>query len=1263
MSEPSLLIVEEFLKDFIELSGKNVGEIGLWVFKYNEDLEMLEHWEIVHLPSRNIDEETKCDIENAKIYYGQGSIGCSVDSKKPIIIDDTSADPRGVVSRIDQQIGQRSALCYPIMEGKKIICVLDFFSDKQNMFDNGDEVAANILLGKYKYQFIWQHEIQQNRRREDLLTKSIDIPKTSSDLAQKVQEYLNQVLPVSVIFYQEKDKNTYNTLSYKTLEDHTYVNVEFAKSKILRELEWCSYQKSANCEMCSVKSVFSPCFLKQSSASEIGNIPINDDFKLLYYPVDVSDHTLILENIKNELVKQIKEISYNALQDYGIVKRYDESISLSLEKQLSSNEDNLQLLEKLSFLTLLKKNQNGFVFKDTNSLTPKQISSLKYPSSIRAIYHGFRDGRIIEKYEPLIKISDKCTTINIVNETVTIDEHSWHWEKGEHNKIIYSYLNDNFIKNKLITLSKDLLDSKKGVPIMLQDLLDVVYANKLEISAFQDEHKFIIYYRGEREEDLLYIKTFISHICNLYNAKMERDKAIKHANKAAIASIMGRNMSHNIGSHVLSSLKEESLKNTHEVSDFHSYLQKRMDLLARITGDKPDWGEPMFFVEDLLKGFFSQTLLLNNLVADQGGWKVDKIQFVAKIPNSNGSQAEITFKYCSEREDPQDPKSLNINKWRPCNNTNGQDTWGWDGYEDFLVSIPDGVIGAQAFYIFMESMIRNSAKYGKSEERSKANATFTIHIDVEDKGSHYKLRIWDNLSTCDGKLASDIQEKIKEDLIDDTGALCSTSLGIAEMREACEFLIHPHEDDFPAYSFNHGNEAQRDSKVVNYPLWVECPMPNNCTPGKNGCSHLCYTFNLAKPKMIAIIDGNLGEPPCEDSGLGIKKFENRNDLLTKKGAYQFVLFYVNKSNKDDIIKFIRDNHRKLPQRLLLVDNDSNVSDEDIAPKRRAVVCSTMDIKGSSGDLLISTYMTWIKKRWLDGNKKKVSLQISFARNKNNAIYKSWEASGGLTEGLTDLKDIIGHYNVKAKNNETEHMYDDDIVGGAMEQNSYLEIVYSNHKRIDSKGKFFYHDTGSSDKKIFETLASPPKGLMFKYFLLGLVEAGLTSIVIIDERVACSLLGGPFGPKERYEELTKKIHCYPVFYIKKNSKTEPLTKTIGAVNYYSRKVGLAYTGTTWKIENADNQNDPNMDFVVFHNGIVETIVKDLELVDKIENLYDLSPSVVITSGRGKVLKDLRDSSYPFLEFSILKDNIFPSVSKYHLVRSLMSTKGKEAGGNE
>ena len=86
--------------------------------------------------------------------------------------------------------------------------------------------------------------------------------------------------------------------------------------------------------------------------------------------------------------------------------------------------------------------------------------------------------------------------------------------------------------------------------------------------------------------------------------------------------------------------------------------------------------------------------------------------------------------------------------------------------------------------------------------------------------------------------------------------------------------------------------------------------------------------------------------------------------------------------------------------------------------------------------------------------------------------------------------------------------------------------------------------------------------------------------------------------------------------------------------------------------------------MIHQGVIDRLVDKSNLSkDKewpgLKWLYSLVPVVVITSGRGKTLRNV-PQTMPFLEFSIVRENTYPEISKYHLARALFSTTGERDG---
>lgn len=126
--------------------------------------------------------------------------------------------------------------------------------------------------------------------------------------------------------------------------------------------------------------------------------------------------------------------------------------------------------------------------------------------------------------------------------------------------------------------------------------------------------------------------------------QIECDSAILHALRSAVATIMGRNISHNIGSHVMARIStggidgwttnektdviiknlndEKSKKDiihwSKDIQFLSRYIQQRMDFIAQIATDWPTWAEPAYLMNDLMRWFLSQKHLLNNIAASEG---------------------------------------------------------------------------------------------------------------------------------------------------------------------------------------------------------------------------------------------------------------------------------------------------------------------------------------------------------------------------------------------------------------------------------------------------------------------------------------------------------------------------------------------------------------------------------------------------------------------------------------------------------------------
>ena len=255
-----------------------------------------------------------------------------------------------------------------------------------------------------------------------------------------------------------------------------------------------------------------------------------------------------------------------------------------------------------------------------------------------------------------------------------------------------------------------------------------------------------------------------------------------HALHSAIGSIMSRNGSHNIGSHVLSSL-------THHVGTMpddrvlYQYIQQRMDYIANVTTDPPGWSLPTKFVGDIMKTFFSQKNLLEHIAGseelhayrfqDPNMGKEERINQKNTIKIHIRRIAEDIYSKSQNHD-----VNLESHDWSQVNRARDNalhfiqypDRKGIHYFIDYQedrplqleydtsLAIPGGIVGEHAVFTILENFIRNAAKHGWSVNRKQKteaegkdqaqNQNLEIYIDFVDdpEKDDVEFTIWDNMS-------------------------------------------------------------------------------------------------------------------------------------------------------------------------------------------------------------------------------------------------------------------------------------------------------------------------------------------------------------------------------------------------------------------------------------------------------------------------------------------------------------------------------------
>ncbi len=768
--------------------------------------------------------------------------------------------------------------------------------------------------------------------------------------------------------------------------------------------------------------------------------------------------------------------------------------------------------------------------------------------------------------------------------------------------------------------------------------------------------------------------------------------------RSTIAGIMARNMSHNIGSHVLASAGLLEGVHLEEIQKLHNFLQQRMDFIAQVVTYTPSWGEPMFFFKDLLGGFFDQYLLLTNLIKDQG--YPDITFFIRK------DDRDREFVFERECRCVDCGKELTTQS-HPCNckgaveegQTRRRLTGSWqlkyDGADvpylpEFLVAIPGGAIGAHAFYVILENILRNSAKYGEQKREG-----LEVYIRIETEDEFYRIKIWDNTGKQEGHKPEErdncdcrvcvVQMRLQDELIDpETGIVSEKSRGIHEMKECAGILISPHQE---AFGKPVGGRA--------FPLWAD-------SEDHNGDKYLSYSLSLQKPRLVGIVDSAAESFPKAKSA-GVFQYTDIESL--SRNPHQLGLIYLRPDSRDRLLKFIEDHHYLLPYRLLVVDRSEREKPKLELHPRRLQWCEIETPEKNEEsiwtDFVITLWETWIRgfKGPAEG---KWHLLISFDRPAEHSAFVRW------TRVLKKFKsDLVDVYLARSKNRSFDAVVfpkgtsrDDlqeeiakapsswavfDNHGGGISYSEGPKLKYLARKKELSAYQDF---SGSKSIRLYQTLESPPASEAgFALFVLGLLESSLINVVIVDERVADAAYDKEKRFKKGLMSELLNARCFPVFSLRTEEKGKPdpvrkfVSETITYRSYEAHSQGLEYIHGEEGMYLTDKEpkilihvptdygsviqqlKPDQVDTIVIHQGVIDVLERNNQWLGEnhddhhLKILHQLSPSIMITSGRGRTIRHIENKEIPFVEFSIVKDSTYAGLSKYHLVRSILSVAGE------
>ena len=863
------------------------------------------------------------------------------------------------------------------------------------------------------------------------------------------------------------------------------------------------------------------------------------------------------------------------------------------------------------------------------------------------------------------------------------------------------------------------------------------------------------------------ISTSLTHFANIAFGLLLERQAYAASCRAARAAVFARNFSHIIGSHVISRPEfrsalvggslmnkwrdglrkahrdfvsaennlyanmlecgvnpEELWSNGTKVLDqansdlriggvltentrrFHEYLQGRFDFIARAIDLTTDQPEPLWFVEDLIEGFLSQTAFLDNLVADIG-LRRDKMRFSVIILDGERKSPRFTAIWKEN-----DKTGFDEIKWEADRDTTSEDIRNYA----VMVALPGGMVSAHALYSLLENIIRNSAKYGSLKEN--ANHGYELNLELKRKSDHFTLKIWDNFSG--NEKAIWIQTKLERDFVKAGGEQESDALGMLEMQACAGLLCRSGDDErYPSRDKLNLRVASKDK-------------PETCPDGE---ALLTFILCLNAPILLGILksDATQGNRKLTRHHGGIKDVEKRwPHILVMDGLDCKLSEWL-----DDI----RKEHWKYPFRVVVlsgstcptIQNDwHKENDKEVILKRRVVFLSCdelhkkvfkpiagtdMEIKQAEVDAILSVYEAWlrawkgcddtpeIEKRWhLWIGMDRSHQQVRDAWNEQVSSFNSTFIQLVVRSFQNGKTETIVRKGIKLEGvfPSGEKAYWDTERDA--EPSRKQALVFDNHgncfldsQQFENKSdfrsgpRFFQKFTGSLTPDLFRALSRPPKDeFAFAFFIHSLVEACLTNVMVVDERVAWNLVEGKSAGSNHAEfsrDLAshQKAGVFPIFRFRQHGAaddcgyynhehrnsflacvrgSEPSVNHEGVI--FSEKDGnsmevLVPTTETDFGTLATGGDFLDCDILLIHEGALDLLTDkqgvNWENDEGLASLFQLASAVVRTSGRGRTSKHLGEH-LPFIEFGEVSSALLTSRNKFSLVRGLLGSAGHE-----
>lgn len=399
---------------------------------------------------------------------------------------------------------------------------------------------------------------------------------------------------------------------------------------------------------------------------------------------------------------------------------------------------------------------------------------------------------------------------------------------------------DNYFPSK-ITNDSDFSERDKSHKIWIEEIIDqrnILQISFIPILTGSGTKKVggVFALNSTREiefSSLLVLQRILSGIISPLPIQELEHLNLQANRKAAISQVMDRQMSHNINSHVMAKLvNTDEQFDPKDIKSFLRYLQSRIEFIADIVTSEPLVTFPAKLKEDVIEHFIGKN-------DNQESWPKYIIKYIS-------GTSELTINEYS--------RNIIVS---------------FNFENDITVALPNDLLGAHAFYVILENIIRNSAKHSvipTDDASNKKLLQLTVDIDSNyENPDYYKLVIRDNLGSSNSEyrnrrdfgaeknLSFDawMNAKIDRNILDDLGKLRENDWGLLEMKICAAYLRkYPLNDlDNKSASPRLFNIVLDNVKNMGYELYLLKP--------KLACIVVNNTFNYSSNDLSALIKSGI----------------------------------------------------------------------------------------------------------------------------------------------------------------------------------------------------------------------------------------------------------------------------------------------------------------------------------------------------------------------------------------------------------------------